>query len=108
MGRKTLITSVAQSLPTYAISTFSIPNKTCEKLDSLTRRFWWQPKANEGCYLAWKSWDKLCHPRMAGGLGFKKHKDINSALLAKLAWMIVSNRDSLRMQVLKAKYKIKQ
>ena len=108
MGRKTLITSVAQSLPTYAISTFSIPNKTCEKLDSLTRRFWWQPKANEGCYLTWKSCDKLCHPRMAGGLGFKKHKDINSALLAKLAWMIVSNRDSLRMQVLRAKYKIKQ
>ena len=58
-GRKTLITSVAQSLPTYAMSTFSIPNKTCKKLDSLTRRFWWKPKANEGCYLAWKSWDKL-------------------------------------------------
>ena len=45
---------------------------------------------------------------MAGGLGFKKHKDINSALIAKLAWMIVSNRDSLCMQVLRAKYKIKQ
>ena len=45
---------------------------------------------------------------MAGGLGFKKHKDINFALLAKLAWMIVSNRDSLCMQVLRAKYKIKQ
>ena len=44
---------------------------------------------------------------MAGGLGFKKHKDINSALIAKLAWMIVSNRDRLCMRVLRTKYKIK-
>ena len=32
-----------------------------------------------------KSWDKLCTPKDKGGLGFKKSKDINSALLAKLA-----------------------
>ena len=32
-----------------------------------------------------KSWDKLCTPKDKGGLGFKKAKDSNSALRAKLA-----------------------
>ena len=43
-----------------------------------------------------------------GGLGFKKVKDINNALLAKLAWLIASKHDSLCMQILRARYKVKQ
>ena len=42
-----------------------------------------------------------------GSLRFKKTKDINNALLAKLAWMIASKRDSLCMQILQVKYKVK-
>ncbi|KAL0014289.1 hypothetical protein SO802_001358 [Lithocarpus litseifolius] len=61
----------------------------------------------DGKFLAWKSWEKLCLPKGAGGLGFKKTKDINNALLAKLAWMIASNRESLCMTILRAKYKFK-
>lgn len=38
-GKRTLINLVAQSMPNYTISTFSIPTKVCDKLDSLTRRF---------------------------------------------------------------------
>ncbi|KAK9990862.1 hypothetical protein SO802_025847 [Lithocarpus litseifolius] len=73
-GRKTLITSVAQSLPTYTMSTFNVPNKVCDKLDSFTRRFWWKPKEQEGRFIAWRAWDKLCIPKSAGGLGSKKPK----------------------------------
>nr|XP_023923954.1 uncharacterized protein LOC112035356 [Quercus suber] len=40
-GRKTLINSVAKSIPNYTMSTFSIPNKVCDRLDSLTRSFNW-------------------------------------------------------------------
>lgn len=105
-GRRTLITSVAQTLPNYTMSTFSVPINTCDSLDSLFRRFWWNPNKQEGNFLAWRAWDKLCHPRNLGGLGFKKAKDINNALLAKLAWMIASKRDSLCMEILRAKYKI--
>ena len=67
------------------MSTFNIPNKFCDRLDSLTRRFWWKPKNQDGNFLAMKVWDKLYHLRNKGGLGFKKAKDINTALLAKLA-----------------------
>ena len=89
-GRRTLICSVAQSIPNYSMSTFSIPKKVCDNLDSLSRRFWWNPKKSEGHFLAWRAWDKLCYPKSRGGLGFKKAKDFNNALLAKLAWMIAS------------------
>lgn len=43
-GKKKLINSMAQTLPDYTMTTFSIPNKVCNNLDSLTRRFWWEPK----------------------------------------------------------------
>ena len=84
----------------YVMSTFNIPKKVCEKMDAITKRFWWKQKEKEGKFLAWKSWEKLCVPKATGGLGFKKFKDINNALLAKLAWMVASKRDNLCMQIL--------
>ena len=107
-GRRTLINSVALSIPIYTMSSFPIPNKVCDKMDGLARRFWWNPNKQEGRFLAWKSWDSLCCPSSIGGLGFKKSKALNSALLAKLAWMMASNRDSLCMRILRAKYKVKE
>lgn len=38
-GRSTLIKSIAQAMPTYAMSSFNIPTKICDKLDALARRF---------------------------------------------------------------------
>ncbi|XP_030923019.1 uncharacterized protein LOC115949894 [Quercus lobata] len=106
-GRSTLIKSVAQAIPNYTLSSFNVPNIICDKMDAITRRFWWKPKEKEGKYLAWKAWDKLCQPIKNGGLGFRKVKDFNTALLSKLAWMIASKRDSLCMQILRSKYKVK-
>lgn len=56
--------------------------------------------------MAWRSWDKICYPKKQGGLRFKKAKDINNALLAKLTQMIATKRDSLCMNILRAKYKV--
>lgn len=52
----------------------------------------------------WKAWDKLCLPKWKGSLGFKKAKDTNRALLAKLAWMVAFKRDNLCMAIVRAKY----
>ena len=38
----------------------------------------------------------------------KKTKDVNNALLVKLAWMIASKRDSLRLSLLRAECKVMQ
>ncbi|KAK9994548.1 hypothetical protein SO802_024251 [Lithocarpus litseifolius] len=90
------------------MSTFSIPIKVCDRLDSLTRRFWWKPSQREGRFITWNALDKLCYPRSRGGLGFKKANEMNNALMAKLAWMIASKRDSTYMRILRLKYKVSE
>ena len=89
------------------MSTFEVPTAICNKLDAYARRFWWNSKNSNGKYLAWRSWDHLCLPKGAGGLGFKKSKDFNTALIAKLVWMVASKRDSLCMAMLRSKYKVR-
>ena len=71
-GRCTLINSVSQAIPTYTLSSINIPTKDGDKLDSISRRFWWKPKEKEGSFIAWKKGDKLCRPKCVGGFGFKK------------------------------------
>ena len=102
------INSAAQTIPNYIMSSFKIPSKICDSLDATIRRFWWKPKEVDGKFLAWKAWDKLCLPKSKDGLRFKKAKDTNDALLAKLAWPVASKRDSLCIEILRSKYKVRQ
>lgn len=51
-----------------------------------------------------KCWDSICSPKACGGLGFRRMKDYNIALFPKLAWSIATNKDTLWVQLLKAKY----
>ena len=53
--------------------------------------------------MAWLSWDKFCFPKAEGGLGFKKLKEFNLALLAKQGWQLQHRHDTLMYRVLKAK-----
>ena len=41
-------------------------------------------------------------------MGFKKSKDFNKALVAKLARMMASKRDSLCTNLLRSKYKVRE
>ena len=92
-------------LPSFS---FDVPVRNCDKLDLLSRRFWWKPKEKEGRYIAWKGWNRLCQPRCVGGLGFKETREVNKALLAKFAWIMASGKQSLCMEVLRSKYKVKE
>ena len=105
-GRCTLINFVAQNIPTYTMSTFELPQKVCNSIDAANRKFWWKANGQEGKYLSWKSWDRLCQPKKHGGLGFRRCKDFNLALLAKVAWKVATNHNSLCVKLLRSKYKI--
>ena len=48
----------------------------------------------------------ICLPKDCGGLGFRKAKKSNEAFLAKLTWIVVSNRRSLCMDAFRSKYKV--
>jgi hypothetical protein len=104
MGRATLIKAVAQSSPLYTMSTCKLPKKLCNDMDGVLRKFWWSPKkSGNKCYspMAWK---ELCQPLSVGGLGFRSFESFNEAMIAKLAWWVLSGRDSFCVTVLKAKY----
>ena len=52
------------------------------------------------------AWDHLCHPKNHGGLGFRHLHDFKKALLSKAIWCFLADKDSLYVQVIKAKYRV--
>ncbi|CAN0906115.1 Uncharacterized mitochondrial protein AtMg00310, partial [Linum grandiflorum] len=54
--------------------------------------------------VCWIPFDDLCLPKSKGGLGFKNFSDFNQVLLARQAWRILSEPDSLLAQILRGRY----
>ena len=95
-------------MPSYTMSTFEVLKIFFDSIDALTGRYWWNPSKSCGKYLAVKSWSSLCRLKRECGLGFRRSKDFNSAILSKLAWMVASGRESLCMSISKSKYKVRK
>lgn len=49
----------------------------------------------------------LCRPKKCGGANLRMAKDMNQAMLAKLAWHVLTCSGELWREVLCAKYKVK-
>ena len=102
-SRLTLINSVLNSIPIYTFSVFKAPHSICNKLDSIVNAFWWgHDPSHKKLHLT--NWDTLTRPRQEGGLGIRKFKLMNTALLAKQYWRICNNPNLLLTKTLKAKY----
>uniref|UniRef100_A0A2N9GPX3 Reverse transcriptase zinc-binding domain-containing protein n=1 Tax=Fagus sylvatica TaxID=28930 RepID=A0A2N9GPX3_FAGSY len=106
MGRATLIKTVAQASPIYGMSAFKFPKGLFEDLNAIVRKFWWNPKKEGNRFYTPVAWSNLCRPLSDGGLDFRPFESFNEAMIAKLAWWVQSNRDSLCVKVLRAKYKV--
>ncbi|KAL0415521.1 UNVERIFIED_CONTAM: putative mitochondrial protein [Sesamum latifolium] len=52
----------------------------------------------------WISWDRICRRKDIGGLGLRRLKEFNLALLAKQAWRVVVTPDSMVHKVFGQKY----
>ena len=65
--------------------------------------YWWGDGDNQR-RLHWFVWWKLCVPKKEGGTRFQDIHCFNLAVLAKQAWRLIDNLDSLCARVLKAKY----
>lgn len=95
---------VAQSLPSYAMSIFILPSQTSMNMERLMTKFWWRAYVKKDRSISWMSWDRMCKRKLQGGMGFRKLKDFNIALVGKQGWRLLTNENSLVSRMYKARY----
>lgn len=101
-SRVTLIKSVLSSIPVYHLNYFSLSDKEARKCDSIVANFFWGNHQNNNTPHM-LSWDKICLPKHLGGLGIRKFKDFNSALLGRQAGRIINSPNSILSKIYRAK-----
>ena len=82
---------------------FKLPFSGCDDLTRMVRNFYWGYLDGKR-KVHWRGWGHLLQPKDRGGVGLRDFRLFNQALLARQAWRVLSNPDSLCAQVLKAKY----
>ncbi|XP_028062460.1 uncharacterized protein LOC114265833 [Camellia sinensis] len=102
-GREILLKSVAQAIPSNAMSCFLLPKNLCSELNALLSNYWWKGDFdNKGIH--WATWDKLTMPKLQGGMGFRDFRSFNRALLARQGWWLSRFPNSFCAQIFKGRY----
>ncbi|KAG7551702.1 Ribonuclease H domain [Arabidopsis thaliana x Arabidopsis arenosa] len=104
-GRVTLTKAVLSAMPVHTMSAIMLPASTLESLDKVSRSFVWGSTAEKRKQHL-LSWKKICKPKSAGGLGLRKARVMNRALISKVGWRLLNNVDGLWARVLRSKYKV--
>ncbi|XP_071726825.1 uncharacterized protein [Rutidosis leptorrhynchoides] len=93
-GRLQLINSVLTAMQIYWCSVFILPDMIVKDIEKLLRGFLWcQGPMKKG--KAKVKWDDVCMPKEEGGLGIKRLKTWNIALMASHAWHILTLKQSI-------------
>ncbi|WMV59186.1 hypothetical protein MTR67_052571 [Solanum verrucosum] len=104
-GRLTLINSVLDSMPSYMMSLFPIPDGVIDRLDALRRNFLWEGNSETKKFHLVK-WAALIGNKQVGGLEVRNLKTQNQCLLMKWLWRLASNEQALWKEVIQAKYEM--
>ena len=102
-SREVLIKTMAQAIPTYSMSMFKISKKIYDDINSMLAKYWWGQTRNEK-KIHWIKWEKLCKSKEKEGMGFIDIHAFNLAVLAKQAWRLNQDTQSLFFRVYKARY----
>lgn len=102
-GKEVLTKALKQAIPAYAMSIFKIRQGLCSEIEKAIARFWWGSLDTHRS-IHWARWERLCHAKIRGGIGFRDFSSFNQTLIAKQRWRILHNPDSLMAKILKAKY----
>ncbi|XP_074298400.1 uncharacterized protein LOC141629271 [Silene latifolia] len=105
-GSLALISFVLSSLSVYFLSIFKIPVSVTKRLDAILSHFWWAGHKKSPS-ISWCSRLFLSQPKGIGGLGIRRMKEFNQALLAKIGWRMITHPDSILSKSIGAKYGLK-
>ncbi|MDV3199462.1 MAG: reverse transcriptase family protein, partial [Sweet potato little leaf phytoplasma] len=100
-GRCTLVKAVLDSLPTYYFSLYKAPMAVINKLELIRRRFLWG-NSQDTRKIHWVAWDKVVQPKVNGGLGLGKLKDMNVSLLSKWWWRFKTVKSAFWKEIIMA------
>jgi hypothetical protein len=103
-GRLVLIKFLAATIPSYAMSAFLLLKSICSQLDRVFKKNWRDFPSSKTRNLSLKSWNSICTPKVLSGLGIRRMKDVNLALISKLGWKLLTGSDSLWVSQLSSKY----
>jgi len=103
-GRDVLIKSVAQTIPTYCMSTFLLPTSLGEEIQKMINSFWWGTNRRQGRGMHWFSWDKLTMRKEYGCMGFRHFFGFNLAMIGKQGWKLQTEPHTIVTRIYKAKY----
>ncbi|KAL4298891.1 hypothetical protein AHAS_Ahas17G0046200 [Arachis hypogaea] len=102
-GRVVLAQSSIGPIANFAMQHSKLPKGICSKVEKAQRNFVWGSDENHRrVHLI--SWETLCLPKDAGGLGFKRLEVMNQAFLFKICWNLNEDPDTLWARVLWYKY----
>nr|GEX99563.1 RNA-directed DNA polymerase, eukaryota [Tanacetum cinerariifolium] len=98
-GRLTLLKSVLDSTPIYAMSLYKTPKSVLHSMESIRRKFFYG--ANDDIKkITWISWSKVLGAKDKRGLGVSSLYGLNRALLFKWVWRFLSKDNSLWSRVI--------
>ncbi|GAU19427.1 hypothetical protein TSUD_76710 [Trifolium subterraneum] len=103
-GKEVMIKSVLQAISSYVMSLFILPSSLIDDIEKMLNAFWWGGGSHNNKGIHWLAWDRLACPKAKGGLGFRKFEAFNMATVAKQAWNIIQNSESLAAKLIKARY----
>jgi len=101
--KEVMIKYVLQSITSYIMSIYLLPNSFIDDIEKMINAFWWGGRSNNRG-IKWIAWERVAYPKDFGGMGFQNFKAFNIAMIAKQGWSFLSKLESLVARVFKSRY----
>ena len=102
-ARLTLTNACLSSLPLHAMGVCLLSDGVHKTMDEHRSRFFWGSSGTRRKY-HWVRWAAVCQPKALGGLGILDTKLMNTCLMVKWVWKLLSGQLGLWADILRSKY----